>query len=271
MLVMLDPLCGAVQHLGENNMENISKNMNKIIKNSENDFGCVNCGDDTSTRRKRAALYCSSYCAQFAEKVRYARRKRIEGTIQKPDIANVIKTNIIWLYLGGYQRKPISSEVKLQVKLREIRTRSKIEIRTEKRRENENGLMGVKTKEIETQSLDDTTLVKMIEGGEIIHRCNNCNRRAHTKRLELDHIDGPSGNVNNLQYLCIYCHGEKTTRVLHNLPNEKRHKEPYAEFKSEFYKRVNSPKPTHVCDEEKLWPKLQSKLLAKRRKLMKSL
>jgi len=234
-------------------------------------FGCVNCGDDTTKKRNYVALYCSPYCGQFAEKVRYARRKRIMGTIQNPDIANVIKTNIIWLYLGGYRRNPISPEVKLQVKLRQIRKRKKIQILTDKTGETEFDPRMGETDEIETCLLDDATLVKMIEKGEITHYCNICNKRTDAKKMDLDHIHGPSGEVDNLQYLCKYCHKEKTAHLLHDLPNEIRHKEPYAKFESEFYKRVNSLKPILACDDEEFWPKLQYKLLEKRRKLMNSL
>ena len=92
----------------------------KYAENNDNfngDYRCINC-----EKNKARKLYCSDYCAEYAEKVRYARRKRADGTSKRPDIASVLQSQKITLYLGGGHdnRKQVPFVRRIEVATRQL-------------------------------------------------------------------------------------------------------------------------------------------------------
>lgn len=61
-------------------------------------FTCVNCGRKNNDGR----LYCNEVCQQEAEIIRYARRARLDGRINDPDVQEAIKIKIAIVLGGGY-------------------------------------------------------------------------------------------------------------------------------------------------------------------------
>lgn len=65
---------------------------------------CPNCGEPFL--RKGRALYCSLACGQTAELIRYARRKRLEGTLDREDVAEAIRIRLSQIiFNGGYDKR----------------------------------------------------------------------------------------------------------------------------------------------------------------------
>lgn len=68
--------------------------------------------------RKGRALYCSLACGQTAELVRYARRKRLEGTFDRADIAEAIDIRRSQIVLkGGYDKRAREVSEQLRAKV----------------------------------------------------------------------------------------------------------------------------------------------------------
>jgi 5-methylcytosine-specific restriction endonuclease McrA len=76
-----------------------------------------------------------------------------------------------------------------------------------------------------------------------------------TDNLEIDHIDGSSDDLSNLQVLCNACHTEKSLSSI-ELVDEKH---PYFEFVNAMAKylnqRVMSKKPLLLVDDHEVWCK----------------
>jgi hypothetical protein len=72
---------------------------------------CVRC--DKELTGEYASLYCNNYCEKYASKVRYAKRKMVDGTdVINPDIANQLLTDVIFLYKGGYEKSKNTKNLK---------------------------------------------------------------------------------------------------------------------------------------------------------------
>jgi hypothetical protein len=63
---------------------------------------CANCGQSALAA---SPLFCSEVCSQTAKLVRYARRKVLDGTVDRPDIAEAIQIRLALILGGGYPAK----------------------------------------------------------------------------------------------------------------------------------------------------------------------
>lgn len=82
---------------------------------------------------------------------------------------------------------------------------------------------------------------------------------------EIDHIDGSSNELENLQLLCHDCHVEKTkSRLRVILPMDQRYSE-YAKKAAELKRRFEARKPLRLCDDHERWNGASRVLLAERR------
>jgi hypothetical protein len=63
---------------------------------------CANCGQSALPA---SPLFCSEVCSQTAKLVRYARRKVLDGTVDRPDIAEAIQIRLALILGGGYPAK----------------------------------------------------------------------------------------------------------------------------------------------------------------------
>jgi predicted nucleic acid-binding Zn ribbon protein len=95
--------------------------------------------------------------------------------------------------------------------------------------------------------------VKTRDGG----RCTRCGKPG----AEIDHIDGSSPNLDNLQLLCSECHKRKTSENLVPATAESR-----ALLHSLFISRVLPDVPTLLADDEFAWDKTWRGLKAARKK-----
>lgn len=92
---------------------------------------------------------------------------------------------------------------------------------------------------------------------EIINRdkgkCQECGKPCHSNELEIDHINGPSIDANNLQVLCNACHNQKTmasivpTPITHDVPLHMltRHQR--------IMDSINATLPLRECHDHLLW------------------
>lgn len=78
--------------------------------------------------------------------------------------------------------------------------------------------------------------------------------------VEIDHIEGSSGDLSNLQLLCTECHRVKTRAMLVTAPPEKQE-----EADALWAGRVRPLMPTRLCDDTDQWPKAWRSLKARRK------
>ncbi|HEA65173.1 MAG TPA: HNH endonuclease [Candidatus Aminicenantes bacterium] len=84
---------------------------------------------------------------------------------------------------------------------------------------------------------------------------------------DIDHIDGNSNDLNNLQLLCRSCHNKKTKEKIKILtPGDKRYFE-VLEKRQNLDFRIDSPEPNLECDDEVNWPKVYRKIISYRKNL----
>lgn len=76
---------------------------------------------------------------------------------------------------------------------------------------------------------------------------------------DVDHIDGSSSSLDNLQYLCRVCHNEKTRSRFRKITPET-HPEEWAK-REMLLTRVQCSQPMRICDQSD-WDKLWHKILA---------
>jgi 5-methylcytosine-specific restriction endonuclease McrA len=80
---------------------------------------CPGCGE--SFPAKGQQVYCSLACSQTAELVRYARRKRLEGTFDRADVAEAIAIRLSQIVVnGGYDKRAreITDELRKEIMAR---------------------------------------------------------------------------------------------------------------------------------------------------------
>ena len=65
------------------------------------DDHCANCLEPLPEDVE--ALFCSAWCAEIADTVRYQRRVFRDGRIQRPDVQEAIRTRNAFLLIGGYR------------------------------------------------------------------------------------------------------------------------------------------------------------------------
>lgn len=88
---------------------------------------------------------------------------------------------------------------------------------------------------------------------------------------DVDHIDGDSNDLDNLQLLCDDCHDEKTrSNMAIVAPGDERYEEVRARA-SELWSRIESPVPLRPCDDEANWNDLYPQLLAEQRRLLRQI
>jgi hypothetical protein len=64
---------------------------------------CINCGGPVAAQK--GSLFCGERCRQIGELIRYARRKFVDGTFDRPDIAEAIAIRRSQLLLGFYDKR----------------------------------------------------------------------------------------------------------------------------------------------------------------------
>jgi hypothetical protein len=96
--------------------------------------------------------------------------------------------------------------------------------------------------------------------------CRQCGEAGTT----LDHIDGDTNEMDNLQLLCTSCHNAKTRlRIVEVMPNDKRY--PAHSKKANLLRfRCNSPRPLRLCDDSELWPARYQNIMAEWRKALRN-
>jgi 5-methylcytosine-specific restriction endonuclease McrA len=102
--------------------------------------------------------------------------------------------------------------------------------------------------------LDEATIAAVLAANDGL--CCACNARPSA---EVDHIDGPSGEPQNLQGLCRGCHQRKTAESFR--PMEAEHRA----TRDAFVARVNRETPLRASDDELNWERQWPSLLAQTR------
>lgn len=82
---------------------------------------------------------------------------------------------------------------------------------------------------------------------------------------EIDHIDGSSSNLNNLQLLCRACHIKKTKLHMKELTPESEGYEEKNQKIIEIMNRIESKVPLKICDDEGNWKNLWKELYLERK------
>jgi 5-methylcytosine-specific restriction endonuclease McrA len=91
-------------------------------------------------------------------------------------------------------------------------------------------------------------------------KCRNCREPG----IQIDHIQGSSGDLANLQLLCRECHDEKTTERFVTMTAET-HPEEWAKREA-LLERVHAREPIRVCDSAG-WENIWRPLMKARREL----
>lgn len=86
---------------------------------------------------------------------------------------------------------------------------------------------------------------------------------------EIDHINGDSDDLDNLQLLCHDCHSEKTeANMVPITPGHERYEEILVK-ESELRSRIDAPTPLRPCDDESNWNDIYKELMTEQRQLLK--
>jgi 5-methylcytosine-specific restriction endonuclease McrA len=94
-------------------------------------------------------------------------------------------------------------------------------------------------------------------------KCAGCGKPGH----EIDHIEGPSCDLSNLQLLCDACHNAKTQLNIHPVsPESPEYKHIEAKHQT-FWEFVNAPSPTRSCHDEKNWSMLWRSIQRERQQI----
>ena len=95
--------------------------------------------------------------------------------------------------------------------------------------------------------------------------CQKCGQPG----TDIDHVEGSSNELENLQLLCKCCHNEKTKSKLVPLPSEGEEggAEVHAKLGGLLF-RVHSLTPQRACDNEETWNTLSRQVTSERRKAL---
>ena len=86
---------------------------------------------------------------------------------------------------------------------------------------------------------------------------------------EVDHINGDSNDLDNLQLLCDDCHSEKTeANMVPITPDHERYKEIIAR-ENELRSRIDAPTPLRLCDDESNWKSIFQELVREQWQLLR--
>lgn len=95
-------------------------------------------------------------------------------------------------------------------------------------------------------------------------RCRLCGMPGE----EIDHIEGDSAQIDNLQLLCDRCHNEKTcASIISVRPGEEGYEAVSARHAA-FWRRVEANQPLRICDDEESWKRHFNKLMAECRRVL---
>ena len=98
-----------------------------------------------------------------------------------------------------------------------------------------------------SRALSRETKVEVLQRSQ--GKCELCGKEGH----DIDHIDGPSGDLSNLQFLCKDCHNQKTLlSVVPVDPDTEQYE--YIKARTERFRRfVEAEKPERVCHDQENW------------------
>ena len=94
--------------------------------------------------------------------------------------------------------------------------------------------------------------------------CQKCGQPG----IDIDHIEGSSSELENLQVLCKPCHNEKTLSKFRPLPPEDEEGAEIHAKKESLLLRVHSLTPQRACDDEEGWNTLSRRLMSERRQAL---
>lgn len=113
--------------------------------------------------------------------------------------------------------------------------------------------------------------VPLIVRKQLIEREQGLCRKCGADGSEIDHIDGPSNSLDNLQFLCRDCHTQKTkTNLVLLTPAHERYLE-IKEREKQLRFRVEASTPTRPCDDEHNWNSMYRQIIAEQRQLLKKI
>jgi 5-methylcytosine-specific restriction endonuclease McrA len=110
--------------------------------------------------------------------------------------------------------------------------------------------------------------IPLLVRNAIYKRDNKTCRLCERLGTDIDHINGSSFEMNNLQVLCKDCHSKKTKSNFRELtPEVDNYDEKKAKIKS-LHLRAESETPQKICDDEINWNTNQKIILAEMRQLI---
>lgn len=98
-----------------------------------------------------------------------------------------------------------------------------------------------------SRNVSRETQIKVLQKSK--GKCEVCGKEGH----DIDHIDGPSGDLSNLQFLCKDCHNQKTQlSIVAVEPGTEQYE--YIKARTErFWRYVEAEKPERVCHDQDNW------------------
>lgn len=104
---------------------------------------------------------------------------------------------------------------------------------------------------------------------QVIKRDGGLCRLCGAVGTEIDHINGDSDDLDNLQLLCHDCHSEKTEASMVPItPGHERYEEILARA-NELRARIEAQTPLRPCDDEANWNDIYRELLKEQRELLR--
>jgi 5-methylcytosine-specific restriction endonuclease McrA len=104
---------------------------------------------------------------------------------------------------------------------------------------------------------------------KVIERASGLCEQCGAVGTEIDHINGDSYELDNLQLLCHDCHSEKTEANMVPLtPDHERYEEITAR-ETELRSRIDAPTPLRPCDDESSWKGIFQELIREQWRLLK--
>lgn len=104
---------------------------------------------------------------------------------------------------------------------------------------------------------------------QVFERDNGLCRRCAMPGNEIDHIDGDSSDLDNLQFLCSKCHIRKTrSRIKPILPEHPRYEE-ISERRKSLLSRIFAAAPERICYEPEGWREIQTRLRSEQWEILK--
>jgi len=113
--------------------------------------------------------------------------------------------------------------------------------------------------------------VSLIKRKKVIERDGGLCHKCGAVGSEIDHINGDSDDIDNLQLLCCDCHNKKTKANMTAItPKHERYEEILAR-ENELRSRIDATTPLRLCDDESNWNKIYHQIMAGQRQLLKQI